>query len=465
MGIVQESERRYLRLKRWIAILALLNVVLVMFNLTYLQLRSLYLQTVPAVVQLYDPVKGLYPHPETQRYLERVAELETQFAQADPPTALLAELRSYSQLLVQDNPFSDDAELETIRRHLQVRTGAESVFVAFDRFWDEDYLTQRGWQGELGFWNRQIRPLMAANSYRQVNRLGQPVDYFWLLDLPFVLLFGVDLAIRIWEARQRLPELSWSQVVLRRWYDLLLLLPGWRWLRLIPVTLRLQQVGLLDLELLQKEARRDFAIGFARDLIELVGVQAIAQIQAAVQRGDVTQWLLYPELRRDYVQVNDRNQIKAAVTRIGDIVIHQVLPQIQPDVELLISYNLQYLVDQLPGYRQLRHVPGAGRLPQQTTERLTKSLTKQLYQSLVQIWSDPELADLSAQLIQSFRDALSAELQKKQNTEEIEALLVEMLEEIKLNYVKGVTESEIEAMVNQTEQLSRKLKTEEAKLD
>jgi hypothetical protein len=459
--MVQESERQHFHLRRWIAILAALNLMLVLFDLTYFQLRSLYFQTLPALVQLYDPVKGVYPHPETQRYLERVADLDTQLEtefEAGSPAAVLAELRSYSELLVQDDPFPDDATLETIRQTLRSRTGAESVFVAFEQFWNQDYLSQSGWQNELAFWNRQIRPLMAANAYRQVNPLGQPIDYFWLLDLPFVLLFGVDLVMRSREVRRRRPELRWPQVILRRWYDLFLLLPAWRWLRLLPVVLRLQQEGLLNLELLQAEARRDFAIGFARDLTELVGVQAIDQVQAAVQRGDVMQWLLYPERRRDYVQVNDRNQIKAAVTRIGDIVVHQVLPQIQPDVELLISYNLQYLIEQMPGYRQLKYVPGAGQLPQQTTERLTKSLTNQVYRTLVQIWADPELAELSTQLIQSFREALATELQKKQNTEEIEALLVEMLEEIKLNYVQGVTETEIEDIVDRTGQLSRQLK-------
>lgn len=42
-----------------IAIIALINYGLVLFNLTYLPARSFYGQTLPLVIQLYDPVKAI----------------------------------------------------------------------------------------------------------------------------------------------------------------------------------------------------------------------------------------------------------------------------------------------------------------------------------------------------------------------------------------------------------------------
>lgn len=454
--------RHYLCLKRWIALLAVLNLILVFFDLTYLKARSLYLQVAPGLVQLYDPIKGIHFHPETQRYLGQVATLETQVVQTEigslEVAASLAELRQYSQLLIQDNPFSEVNPdiLATIQQHLQSCTGVASPFVAFDRFWSQDYLAQN-WSTEIEFWHQQIQPLMAANYYRQVNRLGYPIDYFWLIDLPFILLFAIDFVIRV-QAIRRYLGLSWLQSALRRWYDLFLLIPTWRWLRVIPVTTRLHQVGLLNLEPLQAEARRDFAIGFAKELTQLAGIQAIDQIQAAIRRGDVMQWLLYPELRREYVQVNEINEIKAITTRIVDIIVYQVLPQLQPDLKVLIGYNLQYLFDQLPGYRQLKFVPGAKNFPQQMTERLTKDLSERAYQSLIQIWEDPEIDKMITQLIEHFRNALAAELQQKHNTQEIEDLLIDMLEEIKINYVKGITEVGIEQIVDEAEQIYRQAK-------
>lgn len=458
------SDHHYLWIKRWIAVLAVLNLALVFFHLTYLNARSLYLQALPSLVQAYDPIKGIRPHPETQRYLERVAALELQLtgtAVRSPEVEIsLADLRSYSQLLIQDDPFPkyDNSTLETIKQELRSRTGADSSFVAFDRFWSQDHLAKAGWQPEIEFWNRQIRPLMAANYYRQVNRFGQSVDNFWWIDLPFIIIFAIDFAVRNRSIRRRYPELSWLESIVRRWYDLFLLIPIWQWLRVIPVTIRLHQVGLINLEPLQAEARRDFAIGFAKSMTEVVGVQAINQLQDAIRRGEVMQWILYPEFRREYIEVNDQNEIKAIGTRIADIVVYQVLPQIQPELETFIYYSLHQAFDQMPGYRQLQYVPGIGNLPQQTTERLTQNLSKTAYQSLVQIWEDPEIAAIATQLVQSFRDILVTELQKEHNTQEIENLLIDLLEEIKISYVQGITEVAIEQIVEEAEQLQRGVK-------
>jgi hypothetical protein len=455
--------------KRTIALLAVLNLALIFFDLTYLQVRSLYLQIIPGLVQLYDPVKGVHLHPETQRYLDHVAALELQIAQtgiASPETeTLLSTLRSDSDWLIQSNPFPDNgtATLETVQQSLRTRAGADSAFVAFNRFWSQEHLTQDNWQSEIAFWNRQIRPFFAANYYRQVNTLGQPIDYFWLLDLPFILIFAIDFALRDRAIRRADPELSRLESLLRRWYDLFLLIPFWRWLRLIPVTLRLHQVKLINLTPLQTEAQRDFAIGFARELTEIVGVRVIDQMQAAIRRGDVMQWLLSPEKRRQYVQVNDLNEIETIVVRVADIIFYQVLPQIQPDLEQLMYYSLRHALSQLPGYNQLQSLPGMGFLPRQTADRLAKDLSKGAYQSFVQIWTDAEIDQLRVQTIRKFRQKLTIELQKKPNVQDIESLLIDMLEEIKINYVKDLTEAEIEQIVDQTVQLNRKVNSSSRK--
>lgn len=460
----EAGNRSHLWIKRWIAILALLNLGLVFFDLTYLNSRSLYLQFLPSLVQLYDPVKGIQPHPETQRYLEQVALLEVQVAEANLESpdvaASLTELRSSSQQLIQDNPFAENSNaiLETIQQNLRSRTGAASPFVAFDRFWSQDYLIQAGWPSEIEFWHQQIQPLMNANYYRRVNLFGHTIDYFWLIDLPFMIVFAIDFAIRTRSTWRLYPELGGLESILRRWYDLLLIVPIWRWLRIIPVVIRLQQVNLLNLEPLQAEAQRDFAIGFAKELTEIAGIQAIDQIQAAIRRGDMMRWLLYPELRRVYVQVNDQNQVAAIASHITEIIVDQVLPQIQPDIEALIDYNFNHMFDQLPGYRQLKSIPVAGRLSKQTTQMLSKDLSKQAYHSLIRILADPENAAATTQLVRKFRDALATELQKKQNTAEIETLLIDMLEEIKVNYVQSITNAGIEQIVNEAEQLHRRVK-------
>lgn len=442
------------RLDRWIAVLALINLALVFFDLSYLTVRSLYLQFTPSINQFYDPIKGIRPYPEAQAYLEQVSQLEQQVAQvgiSSPQVeSLLAELRDRTRLI----QVSDSNTIATINQRLRSRTAADTTF---DRFWSQDHLTNAGWQSEITFWNEQIRPLIAASYYREVNRFGYAIDYFWLIDLPFMLIFAIDLFIRIRATHQRHPELSWLESALRRWYDVFLIFPVWRWLRVIPVTIRLYQAELVDLEPLRAEAQRDLVLSFAAELTEMVGIQVVDQLQNSIQQGEMMRWLLYPETR-DYIQVNGQSEIKVIASRLLDMSVSHVLPKVQPDIQALVHYSVMSTVNQLPIYQQLQRFPGVHHLPEQLAENLAASLSQTAYRTLVQSLEDPVLTELTTRLSRNFRDALEGELQKKHNTKEIESLLVDMLEEIKLNYVRGISEMGIEHLVDEAEQLHRQIK-------
>ena len=58
-----------------IAIIAVINLLLILFNLSYIPLRDIYLKHIPAIT-IYDSVKSIEPHPVTQRYLNTVDLLE-----------------------------------------------------------------------------------------------------------------------------------------------------------------------------------------------------------------------------------------------------------------------------------------------------------------------------------------------------------------------------------------------------
>jgi hypothetical protein len=258
-------ERRHPWRERLIAILALINLGLVFFDLSYLHGRDFYLQTLPSLTRAYDPIKGIKPHPETENYLERVEALSAQVVvtqlQSPQVESELARLRQLSLQIIEDNPFAvanKSHMLEKIKDGIQQRTGENSARDAFATFWSQAYLQSNSWQQEIGFWNTQIRPLIQTNYYRDVGRFGFLTDYFWLLDLPFVAVFALNLLARLSSIKRRYPELSWLDAMLRRWYDLFLLLPFWRWLRVIPVSIRLYHVGLLNLEPLRAEARARF---------------------------------------------------------------------------------------------------------------------------------------------------------------------------------------------------------------
>ena len=458
----QADTLNHLWYHRLIALIALLNFGLVCFDLSYVPLRDIYLQHVPALTRQYDPIKGIEPHPVTRYYLNQVDKLQTEIEQSglqsQPTEAALSELRRTSQYIVVNNPFEVAGEsrfLAKIAQEMNQRMGTAIGDNGFDQFWSAEYLSQAGWQQELEFFNTEFRPLIAANYYRDIDRYGRFVDRFWLIDLPFMVILGLDFLGRTYVISRRRPDLNWLEAILRRWHDLFFFIPFWRWLRILPVTLRLYRAKLLNLRPVVAQINHDFAIGFAQELIEVVGVQVIEQMQASVRDGDVTRWLFHPETRRPYVPVNNVNEIEAIANRLLNVSVYDVLPQIQPDVEALVQHRINQGLNQIPAYQQLQRLPGFNGLQTQLTERLSRDVLQAIYGNLVNTMEDPVAAELSTRLGEHFRNVLRNELQKTENVQQLQSWVIDLLEEIKLNYVKRVAEGNIEAAVERVEQLHR----------
>ncbi|MBW4644870.1 MAG: hypothetical protein KME23_18075 [Goleter apudmare HA4340-LM2] len=451
---------RYRWFERLIAILALLNLCLVIFDLTYTSWRDFYLEALPSLTQLYDPIKGIQPHPETQNYLNKVTELEEQVLQtglqSTPAASLLSELRFLSQQMIGDNPFDvadKSGTLAKIKNEVRLRTNEQSARDAFNSFWSQAYLTQQGLQSEINFFNSQIRPLIASNYYRDIGRFGNFVNRFWLIDLPFVIIFALDYLARTFYISRRDRSLNWLEAMLRRWYDIFLLLPFWRWLRVIPVTIRLYQADLLNLEPVRSQLNHDFAISFAEEITEMVGIQVIDQMQDGIRQGDLARWLFDPETRKPYVQVNERNEVKVIATRLVNVSVYDVLPQIQPDIEALMHHAIASTLNASPVYQQIQTIPGLNHLPNQLTQKLARDLSQSAYNNLTKALSDPVAAKLTSRLMTNFRDVLEIELQKKHNVQELQSLLIDMLEEIKINYVKSIADSGVEKILEEANQI------------
>ena len=80
-------------------------------------------------------------------------------------------------------------------------------------------------------------------------------------------------------------------------------------------------------------------------------------------------------------------------------------------------------------------------------------ISRTTYSTLTALLEDPVAAEHSNRLIENFSKVLQLEVQKTHNLQEIQSLLVDMLEEIKINYVKGIAEGGFEKILKQAEQL------------
>lgn len=467
--------------QRWfekiMAAIALLNFGLVIFDLSYIPLRDVYLQQFPELTRWYGrQFKGIEPHRVTTAYLETIDQLENQVATdgLTSPEAeeLLSELRIRSAEIIDENPFEiadKTGTLERIKDRMREHVSAavdeelESSKEAFSIFWSRPYLTAAGFNAEMDFLSESITPLIETNYYRNIGFDGKPLDQFWLIDLWFISIFGLEFLARTWYLSRRFKGTSWFDTMLWRWYDILLLIPfstplwpfakSWVLLRIIPVIIRINQSNLLDLEPLRDRITRGIVANFAVELTEIVVLRIIDQVQNLIRQGEVSRALLEPETVPRYIDLNDIDEIKIISQRLSSTMVYQVLPKIRPDIEALLRHNITHALEQSPAYAGIQRLPGVNSLSDQLTQQLVSELYKSLYGILTDSLKDDVGAKLTQQLLDNLGSSFRTEIQKDGAVQEIESLVTVWLDEVKINYVKRLAAEDVERLREQTQKL------------
>ena len=469
--------------ERIVALIALCNLILVLFDVSYIRFRDLYLSFFPGFTTWYgETLKGIEPERSTVEYLETVDELEealmrtgdqglTESAEIQD---LLSDLRAQSELMIDEDPFqvaNKSGTLERIKNLMRDRLDVESSKAAFREFWSEDYLISNSWTQELAYFNGEIAPLMSTNYFRGIseNRIprrndfwridlwliaffaggnGAPQDEFWKVDIGFALFFATELLARTYYIQSRYKNYTWLDAILLRWYDLLLLLPFWRWLRFIPVTVRLNQSQLVNLIPLRNRINRIFITNFAVELTEVVVLRIIEQIQNLIREGDISRWLLTTS-SNPYVDINNVDEVQAISSRLATLLFYQVLPKVKPEIDALLQYNISKAFDQAPGYQGFRQLPGIGSLPDQITQQVVSRVSQNLYQVITGALEDEEGGVLTQKLIDKIGETVRAEIQQDHTVEELQTWTVALLEEVKINYVKQLSVEDVERLMEE----------------
>ncbi|MFM7426716.1 MAG: hypothetical protein ACKO7W_17255, partial [Elainella sp.] len=364
----KQKHRPNLWFERLMALLALLNLGLVLFDLSYIPWRDFYLKQLPVLTR-YDSVKGIEPHRSTVAYTNAVQSLAAQVAatglQSAEVAQQLTQLQTLSLELVNENPFGavgKSGTLERIKNRMRQRVGTESAKTAFQTFWSQDYLIQTGWEPSLQFFQTEIQPLLASNYYRQIGENGKFIDWFWRIDLWFGAIFAAEFLARTFYLSRRYQRATWLDAVIWRSYDLLLLLPFWRWLRVIPVTIRLDQARLINLQPINHRIIRTLIASVAVEVTEMVVVRLIDQLQELIRRGEVKRWLLQSNR---YVDLNGINEVEAIAGRLTHLLVYDVLPQVRPQLEALLRHSVTQVLSSSPVYTGLQRLPGASALSDQ----------------------------------------------------------------------------------------------------
>ena len=494
MTIVRRSPRRvrryrpYLWFERFMALLAVINLAIVAFDLSYVPLRDFWLsgkvtiakidtayvdyegfkldllnRNISEFITRYDAVKGIIPNRDTEEYLTKLEQLEREIGinGLDSPIAnsLLGDLRRRSIEIIQTDAFSEankTGSLERIKNKMRshLPNSSNSAKTAFWVFWNPAHLQGRVTE-ELAFFNTEIKPLFETNYYRIIGENGGYVDYFGLIDFPFGVIFALELFARSWFISRRRVGVSWLDAILWRWYDIFFLLPIWRWLRIIPVTIRLDQAQLIDLSSIQKQVSQGLVAGIAEDVTEVVIIRLINQIQGSIRKGDIGR-LLRRQNTNPYIDLNNTNEVAELVKILAKVFADRVLPEIQPEAETLLQYSVDKAIKESPAYRGIKLLPGGDR----TLITLSHQLVSQGYNAIsstlqAMLAEDKQFDRLLESLFDNIGKSVSSELQARQSMSRIEQLLIDLLEEVKINYVERLSQEDIEDILEQTRSLRK----------
>ncbi|MNX83203.1 hypothetical protein D3C86_1149600 [compost metagenome] len=419
-----------------ILFLALVNLGLVLFDYSYLDLRHHYLSFAPRLVERYDPVKGVSPHRLTQGYVAAAATTFEKLRAGDGDgAALLADMRQRSQQLYQEDPFSGaglsgvfEQIKNRLRRHAKVDSGKEAFMV----FWSAQNLTPARLAQEQAFFDQRLRPLLARNYYRALGENGRPFDAFWMIDLLFIPFFAFDFLVRGALELRRGKYPSWKAFCYARWYDLVYFVPlgqyvvplgqsGWLHLvRGISVGHRMRRLGLINpITVPQRAAER--AINLATDL---VSVRLLSNYQESIRRFDLDETIR--ELSAD-----ERERFNRFVELHLQVAVTRILPQVIPDLQTMLTYSAQQALNESPTFQQLRALPVVGGMAERYLPDLVAEIVNGIQRGMGAALEDPTQRDLSRQLGDKLVELILTELRTLETEQEIKRYLIESLEQQK----------------------------------
>jgi len=236
--------------------MALINLSLIVFDLTYLWLRPYYFHYVPVLTQLYDPVLGIEIHPLTEELKEAASDAERLLG-LDPSApglqSRLNELTVLTQRVFSEHVFDRAGQHRSmiiLARIIADEAGIPTTDLfqsqimedAVRNFWiaEPELLRHR-----FVIFNSSILPLLSENYYREFDRAGRLTDHFWILDLPFLILFWIEFVGRWFLALRRKTYTQWFFFPIFNWYDVLGLIPmrvfrPFRLLRAVSMYMRLR---------------------------------------------------------------------------------------------------------------------------------------------------------------------------------------------------------------------------------
>lgn len=436
----------------------------------------------------YDIIKGIEPDRGAQEYVREVVQLKAILEFAGPNSGLvepqLEVLRNLTYQMIDEqyainstnksgkvnqvksimknHIYSADnqANREMVRSRLNwFRDPRIIQFIApellwadlsskgaFDEFLSLDNFQENTWRDSFAFMKDKLFFPVESMYYRHLDKTGSFANRFVLIDFPFLLIYWIDFLIKVLCRFYREKNISLGIAIGARSYDLLLLQPWIPGLRVIPLVIRFNQSDLIDLEPVQKYLGLNFIASFGQELAQVVVNRGIGQLQSKISDGLIQKAFIKTprdanaegEVTIDNIPQKQRS-FGSITSRVWEVTACNVLPEISPDLEAFLRYEVDKTLQKSGWYQGVQKIPGVRRLPDQIAEKLVQqiiqSLTLNPRQSYLKGQTQaPDMLEqqLKERLGENFRLKLQAELQKNYTFEEMDLLLIELLEGAKI---------------------------------
>jgi hypothetical protein len=464
---------------RFVAVWATLNLVWVAFDLTYVALRPFWLQrnlhpipgvpltvplqVLPDITPLIDPIKGIEPHRETQAYLDQFDRLDD--ALAGPASPLTAQQRALLQRqvelteqMIDTDPFQASGQsgtLEKIKNRLRDRADQDSAKQAAAQLLSPAWLEQRTWQQERRFWRDQVLPLVELNYWRSIDENAQPTDESWRIDLLlFQWVFVLDILQRVVRLRRRIPGLRWRDALLRRWIDLPLLLPFWRWLRIVPVVERLQTSGLANFEPLRAVVSRGVVALLAVELFEVLALQLIDGVQGLVRSPRWPQRIRSLRSHQSVIRSEDERQVLELLRIWAPLLLSEVAPRLAPELQGLLGYSLRQSLDRTVVPPPLRQLKPLLRIESDLSSQLAGGMVESLLDLSRSTGNrlgrtDDAQMEMLQRCIDRFWDELALSLETGPALQRSQDLICALIEGLKSTYLSQISRARISALIEE----------------
>jgi hypothetical protein len=469
---------------RFVGLWAALNLVWVAVDVTYVPLRSFWLQRtlqpiaslpwvvpvplLPNITPWMDSLKGIEPHRETQAFIKHFQALEDVMRGHAAGTPLSPSQRQglekqvrLMHQMIDTDPFQATAgsgTLEKIKNRLRKRAERDSAKEAVSLMLSQEWLRSHSWEGESAFWQKQVLPLVGRNYWRSVDENGRFTDHFWRYDLVlFQSVFLLDIVLRAIRVRRKLPGLSWRDALLRRWIDLPLFFPFWRWLRLAPVLERLHSEGLINVEPLRAVISRGVVALLALELFEVLALQILDGVQQQVRSK---RWPMRLRALRSHqtVMSQEEREVVELVRLWAPLLLGRVAPRLAPELQGVLGHALQQSLERtlVPApLRQLQPLLDA-------EQGFSRQLASGVVESLLDLSRsagarlgrrDDEQLRLLQHFIDRFWEELALALEDGPTLERSQELVCAAIERIKRTYISQISRSGIAGLIEELDQL------------